>query len=72
MDHGFLKRGLNQMDCDSVNWWIRWMECVLDGSWNCEARLESNGCDSVNWWIRWMEFESDGKWNSEARPESGG
>ena len=43
MDHGFLKRGLNQMDCDSVNWWIRWMECESEGSWISEARPESNG-----------------------------
>ena len=43
MDRGIVKRGLNQMDCDSVNWWIRWMEFESDGKWNSEARPESGG-----------------------------
>ena len=40
MDHGVLKRGLNHMDCDSVNWW---MEFESEGKWNSEARPESGG-----------------------------
>ena len=43
LDRDIVKQGLNQMDCDSVYWWIRWMECESDGSWNCEARPESGG-----------------------------